>query len=129
MSINSIKLLNKLINLNFYLKRLILLSSDILLVYFSIILAYLLRFDEFILPSTYIISIFFISHFFSQILFKSYDFSLRFLEIDEYLKVLLKAAFLNILILFVISILIFINNFNTLSPGLPRSLTLISRKK
>ena len=125
MNINSIILLNKLINLNFYFKRLILLSTDIVLVYFSIVFAYLLRFDQFVLPSTYIISIFFISHFFSQIIFKSYNFSLRFLEIDEYLKVLLKAAFLNILLLFVISILIFINNFNTLSPGLPRSLTLI----
>ncbi len=125
MNTYSIKLLNKLINLSFYPKRSILLLIDILLVYFSIIFAYLIRFDQFVLPTTYIISLFFISHFFSQILFKSYNFSLRFLEIGDYLKVLLKATFLNILILFVISVLIFIYNFNTLSPGLPRSLTLI----
>ncbi len=125
MNLNLIKYLNQLIKLNYYLKRLILFSTDFIIIYFSIIFAYLLRFDQILLPSNYVMSLFFITYFFSNILFKSYNFSLRFLEFEEYIKTLLKATFLNIIFLFAISYLLFINNFNTLSPGLPRSLTLI----
>ena len=122
---NFIKFFKLLINLNFYLKRLILISIDVSLIFISIYIAYWLRFEEFILPSIYIVSFFFITYFISHLLFKTYNFSLRFLEIDEFLKISLKAFILNVMILFVISFLIYIYNFNTLSPGLPRSLVLI----
>jgi FlaA1/EpsC-like NDP-sugar epimerase len=125
MKINFIKFLKRLINLNFYLKRLILVFIDVSLIYISIYAAYWLRFEQFIAPTTYIIFIFFITYFISHLFLKTYNFSLRFLEIDEFLKISLKASLFNILILFVISILIYYYNFNTPSPGLPRSLVLI----
>jgi FlaA1/EpsC-like NDP-sugar epimerase len=125
MKINFIKFYDILINLNFYLKRLILISIDVSLIYISIYAAYFVRFEQLMIPSTYITTIFFITYFISQLLFKTYNFSLRFLEIDEFLKISLKALFLNISFLFVTSFLIYNYNINTLSPGLPRSLVLI----
>ena len=108
MKLNLTKYLNQLVNLNYFLKRFLLLTSDFLIIYFSIIFAYLLRFDQIIFPSNYIISLFFITYFFSNVLLKSYNFSLRFLEFREYIKTLLKATALNILFLFAISYLLFI---------------------
>jgi len=115
----------KFINLNPFIKRTILYLLDTSFIILALILAYFIRFETIIYPSKFIIIILFFFFFFSSYIFKAYNFSLRFLNIDNFIKVISQVVIFNFFLLFLFSNLLFYFNHNILFPGFPRIITII----
>jgi FlaA1/EpsC-like NDP-sugar epimerase len=115
----------KCVHLNPFIKRTILYLLDLSLILSALLFSYLIRFEEIIFPSKFIIFIIIFFFFFSSYIFKAYNFSLRFLIIDDFIKKISQVIIFNFLILFLFSITLLYFNHNILFPGLPRVIPLI----
>ena len=116
---------HKCVHLNPFIKRTILYLLDLSLILSALLFSYLIRFEEIILPSKFIIFIIIFFFFFSSYIFKAYNFSLRFLIIDDFIKKISQVIIFNFFILFLFSITLLYFNHNILFPGLPRVIPLI----
>jgi FlaA1/EpsC-like NDP-sugar epimerase len=125
MQIHCHSLFHKCIHLNTFIKRTILYLLDLLLISSALLFSYLIRFEEIVLPSKFIIFIIIFFFFFSSYIFKAYNFSLRFLIIDDFIKKISQVIIFNFFILFLFSITLLYFNPNILFPGLPRVIPLI----
>lgn len=125
MTIFNMSFFYKFINLNPFIKRTILYLFDTSLILLALILSYLIRFESIIYPSKFIIFIIIFFFFFSSYIFKAYNFSLRFLNIDNFVKKIFQVVIFNFFLLFLFSNLLFYFNHNILFPGFPRIITII----
>lgn len=125
MSIFNHSFFHKCVHLNPFIKRTILYLLDLSLILSALLLSYLIRFEEIIFPSKFIIFIIIFFFFFSSYIFKAYNFSLRFLIIDDFIKKISHVIIFNFFILFLFSITLLYFNHNILFPGLPRVIPLI----
>ena len=116
---------HKCIHLNPFIKRTILYLLDLSLILSALLFSYLIRFEEIIFPSKFIIFIIIFFFFLSSYIFKAYNFSLRFLIIDDFIKKISQVIIFNFFILFLFSITLLYFNYNILFPGLPRAIPLI----
>jgi FlaA1/EpsC-like NDP-sugar epimerase len=116
---------HKCVHLNPFIKRTILYLLDLSLILSALLFSYLIRFEEIIFPSKFIIFIIIFFFFFSSYIFKAYNFSLRFLIIDDFIKKISQVIIFNFFILFLFSITLFYFNHNILFPGLPRIIPFI----
>ena len=115
----------KCVQLNPFIKRTILYLFDLSLILSALLFSYFIRFEEIIYPSKFIIFIIIFFFFFSSYIFKSYNFSLRFLVVDDYIKKISQVIIFNFFLLFLFSITLLHFNHNILFPGLPRVIPLV----
>ena len=125
MKIFNQSLINDFVNLNPLIKRTILYLFDLLLILSALTLSYFIRFESIIYPSKFIIFIIIFFFFFSSYIFRAYNFSLRYLNIDDFIKKISQVAIFNFFLLFLFSNFLLYSNPNIFFPGFPRVIAII----